>query len=193
MSVLFMIGLLVPLAQGKTKLVQSWADPTAANHQFKKVIAMAVIDNAELRRRAEDAMVRNIRKVQAVASYTIVAPGEEKNIEVLKRKLREGGFDSAVVLRLFSVDDKSQVFAATVPNAYTSYYSYRAWAWPNVAPGGVKYERVVELETLFYSLTDDKRLYSAVSKTKNPEDALQLIDEIAKVIGDELRKKGIAK
>jgi len=43
------------------------------------------------------------------------------------------------------------------------------------------------------SLTDDKRLYSGVCEASNPESASKLIDQIAKVNRDELRKKGIVK
>jgi len=57
----------------------------------------------------------------------------------------------------------------------------------------MRYKLNLQIETLFYSLTDDKRLYVSVSETTNPQSPADLVDQIAKVIGKELQKKGIVK
>jgi hypothetical protein len=187
-------GLMVPMASGKTKLVQSWADPTAGNYHFKKLLTVAVIENADIRRIAERAMVRNIKRIPAVASIELLSEGAGKDVERAKRFLRESGFDGAVILRFVSVNDKTQYVAPTLPDPYLSYWAYNNWAWPITAtPGYMRTDRFAQLEMLFFSLTDDKRLYSGVCETSNPESPSKLIDEIAKVVGDELRKKGIVK
>ncbi len=113
----------------KTKLVQSWADPSAAGYTFSKVLAMAVMDNADIRRAAEDAIVGNIKRVKAIPSSTVLKQGEERDVESLKRKLREDGFDSAVVLRLFDASQKTQYVAPNVPDPYTSYWAYNSYTW----------------------------------------------------------------
>ncbi len=191
---LFALFLLMPLASGKTKLKQSWAAPNAGSYQFKKIIAVTVIQNPDIRRIAEEAMVRNIRTIQAVPSYKVLAPGDEKDMELVKRKLKEGGFDSAVVLRFVSADDKVQYVAPTLPDPYLSYWAYNNWAWPITAtPGYIRADRFAQLETLVYSLTDDKPVFSGVCETSNPESPSKLIDEIAKIIGKELRNKGVVK
>ena len=192
--VLLVIGITGASALGKTKLVQSWVDPSASSFQPSKVLAVAVIDNLQIRRIAEDAMVRNIKRVKAIPSCTVLQKGEERDVEIAKRKMREGSFDGALVLRLFSADHKVEYVAPTVPAAYTTYWTYGYYAWPLTAtPGYVKYDRIVQVETLFYSLKDDKLLWSAVLEISNPDDALKLIDGIAKVITKELRKKGVVK
>jgi hypothetical protein len=187
-------GLMVPMVRAKTKLVQSWVDPAIRTYQLKKMLVVVVMQNPDIRRIAEEAVVRNIRNVPTYPSYKILAPGDEKDIEGTKRKLNEGGFDSALVLRFVSADDKVQYVAPTLPDPYLSYYQYNFWAWPVTAtPGYLRTDRFAQLETLVFSLTDDKRLYSGVCETSNPESPSKLIDEIAKVIRDELRKKGVVK
>jgi hypothetical protein len=187
-------GFLCANLSAKTKLVQSWADPDASNYQFSKVLALAVLDNAELRRRAESAMVRNIKRVKAIPSQTVLPEGAERDVELTKKMLRDEGFDSAVVLRLFSSSSKTQYVAPHVPINYNSYYAYTTAAWMSSAtPGFVKYDQIVQVEMLFYSLTKDKLLWSGIIESSNPQDASKLIDGIAKVIAKELQKKGLFK
>ncbi len=186
--------LTVPVASGKTKLVQSWVDPAAGNYRFKKLITVAVIQNADIRRIAERALARNIKRVPAVPSIEVLAEGAGQDVEKAKRILKDNGFDGVVVLRFASVNDKTQYVAPTLPDPYLSYWAYNNWAWPITAtPGYLRTDRFAQLEMLVFSLTDDKRLYSGVCETSNPESPSKLIDEIAKVIGDELKKKGILK
>jgi hypothetical protein len=185
---------MMPLAQGKTKLLQSWADPSAGQYQFKKLLAVAVIQHPDIRRDAEQAIVRNIRRVKAYPSITILAQGAEKDMEGTKRKLLEAGFDGVVVMRLVNLDNKIQYVAPTLPDPYVNYHSYSMWAFNSMAgPSDMRYKLSLQIETLVYSLTDDKRLYVGVSETTNPESPANLVDQIAKVLGKELQKKGIVK
>ena len=190
----FSAVLLCTSVSAKTKLVQSWADPSAKGYTFSKVLAMVVLDNEEMRRVAETAVVSNIKKVKAIPAYKVLTNGEERDVERAKVKLREEGFDSAVVLRVFDVDNKVQYVAAHVPDPYTSYWSYNSYVWPITGtPGYVKHDRIIQLEMLFFSIKNDKLLWAGVVESSNPEDAVKLIDNVAKVISQELQKKGIVK
>ncbi len=192
LAALLSVGMICTSASGKTKLVQSWADPSVKNYKFSKVLTVAIIDAPEIRRIAESAMARNIKKFKAVPSCTVLQKGEETDVETAKKKLREQGFDGAVVLRLVSGDNKIQYVAPTMPDPYLSYWSYNTWAWPiNATPGYIKFDQIVQLETLFYSIKDDKLLWSGVSKVSNFRNVSELVDDIAKVIAKELDKKGI--
>ena len=194
MPVLLVVTMIVPVAQGKTKMLQSWVDPSVGQYQFKKILAVAVIDNADIRRQAEEAIVRNVRRGKGYPSISILTQGSERDMEGTKRKLREAGFDGVVVMRLATVDNKIEYVAPTLPDPYVNYYSYSIWAWNSSAgPSDMRYKLNLQIETLFYSLTDDKRLYVSVSETTNPQSPADLVDQIAKVIGKELQKKGIVK
>jgi hypothetical protein len=187
-------GMICASALGKTKLIQSWADPSVKNYQFSKVLTVAIIDVPEFRRIAEAAMARNIKKFKAIPSCTVLQKGQERDVETAKRILREQGFDGAVVLRMVTGENKIQYVAPTLPDPYLSYWSYNTWAWPiNATPGYIKYDQIVQLETLFYSIKDDKLLWSGVSKTSNYKNISNLVDEIAKVIAKELDKQGITR
>jgi len=194
LGALLCAGVICSSAFGKTKLIQSWADPSVKNYHFGKVLTVAIIDVPEFRRIAEAAMARNIKKFKAVPSNTVLQKGQERDVEAAKRILKQEGFDGAVVLRPVSGDNKIQYVAPTLPDPYLSYWSYNTWAWPiNATPGYIKYDQIVELETLFYSIKDDKLLWSGVSKTSNYKNISNLVDEIAKVIAKELDKQGITR
>jgi hypothetical protein len=194
LAALLFAGMMCTGALGKTKLIQSWADPSVKSYKFSKVLTVAIIDAAEIRRIAESAMARNIKKFKAIPSCTVLEKGEERDVETAKRKLKQEGFEGAVVLRMVSGDNKIQYVAPTMPDPYLSYWSYNTWAWPiNATPGYIKFDQIVELETLFYSIKDDKLLWSGVSKVSNFRNVSELVDDIAKVIAKELDKKGITR
>jgi hypothetical protein len=194
LAALLTIGMICTSASAKTKLIQSWADPSVKSYQFTKVLTVAIIDAPEIRRIAESAMARNIKKFKAIPSCTILEKGEERDPETAKRKLKQEGFDGAVILRMVTGENRIQYVAPTMPDPYLSYWSYNTWAWPiNATPGYIKLDQIVELETLFYSIKDGKLLWSGVSKVSNFRNVSELVDDIAKVIAKELDKKGITR
>ena len=177
----------------KSKLIHSWADPDAGNYQFTKPIVVFVMEDKEIRETAEEAIVRNVKKVQAYPSYIVLREGELKDTEKAKARLREDGYDGAIVVRLVGIESNIDYAAAPSPNYYHSYYDYYNTAWLGAAytKSYVREERIIRLETVLFSITDDKLLWQGISESKNPETVSGLIDEIAEVIGKELRKQGI--
>jgi hypothetical protein len=192
---LLIVGFLFLVACEKTKLDYSWADPDAAKYRFTKPLVVAVLDNDELRSVAEEAIVRNIKSVQAYPSYMVLREGEAEDVEAAKKRLLAAGYDGAVILRLVNLEDKVNYTSATYPSYYHHYWGYYNWAWNTAmySPVYIQKERIVQLETSLFSITDDKLLWMGVSTSKNPASVSSLIDEIAEVIGKELRKKGIVR
>jgi len=177
----------------KAKLVHSWADPDAEGYSFTKPIAVVVINDEDLRQTAEEAIVRNIKRVEAYPSYLVLNEGDMDDVEVAKKKLLDGGFDMAIVLRLLGIEDKADYVAASYPDYYYDYWNYYPMAWSSAtySPAYIHEERIIKLETTLFSIKDNKLLWVGVSESKNPETVSSLIDEVAEVIGKELRKKGV--
>jgi hypothetical protein len=57
-------------------------------------------------------------------------------------------------------------------------------------PGYLRTDRVVLVETLVYSLAQDKLLWAGKSKTTNPENLQKFISELADAAAKEMRKAG---
>ena len=58
LATLLTLAIMGTSALGKTKLIQSWADPSVTNYKFSKLLTVAIIDAPEIRRIAEAAMAR---------------------------------------------------------------------------------------------------------------------------------------
>jgi hypothetical protein len=87
-----------------------------------------------------------------------------------------------------------QYVAGWAPDPYVNYWAYTNFVWPTGATRDqVRYDQIVQVEMLFYSLSQNKLLWNGVLESSNPQDASKLIDDIAKVIAKELQKKGLFK
>ena len=93
--------LLLTVACGpSTKLTSFWKDPSAGPFKFKKVLVMVISKDETIRRAAEDEVVRQITKTTAVPSYTLFPDTNAKDQDRMKAKIKEDGFDGAIVMRM---------------------------------------------------------------------------------------------
>lgn len=102
-----------------------------------------------------------------------------------KEKLRTLGADGVVVMRL--VDREHQL--EYIPPDFDMYWGL---AWPGVySPGYAYTETIVRMETTAYSLRDIQLVWSALSKTVDPRNARALINDVTKIVAEQLTKRGI--
>jgi hypothetical protein len=59
-------------------------------------------------------------------------------------------------------------------------------------PPRVDEDALVTIETLIFSVPQNKLLWAAVSETKNPKSARQLLADLVKTTAKELQKQGLA-
>ena len=58
-------------------------------------------------------------------------------------------------------------------------------------PGYLETDTIVSVETLVYSLPQDKLLWGGVSETTDPSNLDSFIKEVVKKAGEEIRKAGV--
>jgi hypothetical protein len=176
-------------ACASTNLTDSWADPTLqAMPRFKKVMAAALNADPALRRSAEDALVASLKRTAAVPSYAIVPDWEGGSLDRIRDRLQKAGIDGVVTMRLASVE-KEQTW---VPGTYSSFGGYWGYAYPMVYdPGYLRTDTIVRVETMVYSVADDKLLYAARSRTFNPSSAAETVKEIVASVAEDLKKRGL--
>jgi hypothetical protein len=195
LPILIMLASVFPAGCDKSKVIHSWADPDASGYSFSKPIAVAVFKDKQLRKTTEDAIVSNVKKVKAYPSYQVLKEEELEDAEGAKKILLAEGYDGAIVMRLVWIENKMDFVAASYPNYYYSYWSYYSTSWSGAvySPAYIREDRIIQIETTLFSITDNKLLWVGISESKNPESVSGLVDEIAEVIGKELRKRGIIK
>jgi len=179
-------------ACASTTIKDSWRDPsvTPQSMQFKKILVVAMMPEAS-RRVAEDEMVRNIA-TPTVPSYTILSEKELKDVEAAKRKVKEMGFDGAIVMRLVGEEQRVSYVPGSYPGYYNSFYGYYGYA------GGMAYDTgyvtsdtIVNVETNVYSLREDKLLWSGLSETFNPKNQAELVGDVVHATAKKLQKEGL--
>lgn len=183
-----------------TSFQSSWKSPDAAPLHLKdrKVVAVFVTPDPLLRRRAEDALAREItaRGAEGVASYTFLSEREMDDRDAARAKAESLGFAAAVVMRVVSsrtiythVHEGPIWVGPPYPRFWDGYWR---WGWDMVGrPGYLAVDRVVKVETLIYSLERDQLVWAGVSRTFDPGRIESFIAELAVAISKRMARDGL--
>ena len=186
---LSLIGLLFACAS--TKLEKSWIDPSfnATTKPFTKVLIIAPLKDAASQRTAEDKIAKALKPGVGVQSYTYLSPNDTvKN--VVDSRLLKDGFDGIIVMHLKEVEKSTDY----VQGSYYGGYGYRGYyGYGSYSPGYYTENKTFMVETNFYSIRDNKLIWSGTTSSLNPTSFNQTMDEIIYAIRSELQKKGVLK
>jgi hypothetical protein len=187
------------IACSTTTFQSTWRSPDARPLQLtgRKVVALFLSKNPAIRRRAEDAMAREItaRGAEGVPGYTILSDEETRNQEAARAKIEQLGFSGVVVMRVVGRETQYTYepgFWFSHPYYRRFWGGYWVWGWERVyEPGYLAVDKIVKVETLVYSLEQDQLVWAGVSKTVNPERIDEFIAELAKAVSKEMAKDGL--
>lgn len=197
-ALLFFAALLAAIAGGcaSTQIVSSWRDDDLARVPFRKVLVVFQHSDSRLRHILERRMATDIPN--AVPAHALFSDDEVRDIEKVKARVREQGFDSSVIMRLVSVDREvsyrpGRVYA--VPGLYHGFYGYWGYGWRTVYdPGYYRNDRIVTIATNVYSVADDKLVWASQSETFNPASLRETVDDVLRVTsratGEVLKARG---
>ena len=181
---------LAPSASAGTKLLTSWQAPSVTRLDFKKVLVVVFAPHESQRRFGEAELVKLIKKTRAVAAYTVMNEDDVKDESRMRAIMAREGFDGAITMRFVGAGETMTYQGGLYAPSYTGFWGYYSYAWPMVYDVGYMHiERSMNMETQVYSLTDDKVVWSALSATKNPKTAQQLVEEVARAVASNLRKR----
>jgi hypothetical protein len=181
------------------KFVSTWKAPDAPKVTFagKKVAALVMSDDLNLRMSGEEALVRELAAVGVpggVASYRIVPREELRDPDKAKGWYERAGAEGVVAMRLVD-SDKRQVWNPSmwVTTNYSSLWGYYGYGWNAVyaAGGSTTVERTVVIENLIFSVPLNKLLWAGVTETTNPKDAASAIKDIVAACVKEMTKEGL--
>ena len=181
------------------KFVSTWKAPDAPAVSFagKKVAALVMSDDLNLRMSGEEALVRELAAVGVpggVASYRIVPREELRDPDKAKSWYERAGAEGVVAMRLVD-SDKRQVWTPSmwVTTNYSSLWGYYGYGWNAVyaAGGSTTVERTVVVENLIFSVPLNKLLWAGVTETTNPKDAGAAIKDIVAACVKEMTKEGL--
>jgi hypothetical protein len=184
--------------------VSTWKAPDAQPLELKgaKVAAVVMMEGRASRKLAEDTLAREIteRGAQGIAMYKIAPDAKPSDEAANRAALEKAGIQGVVVMRPKSINkDISSTPVQTYSDPryagyWGGYYGY-GWGSPyigaNTSGGDIHVETVVAVETLVYSLKQNKLVWSGQSKTTNPPETEDFVRELAAAAAKELQKEGL--
>lgn len=197
-ALLVIAALLAGLLGGcaSTQITSAWKDPDFSRVPFRKVLVVFQHADPALRQRMERAMAAEI--ANAVPSHALFSDQDVRDVERVKARVREEGFDSTVIMRLVGVEREvsyvpGRLYAA--PAYYRDFWGYWGYGWRSVyEPGYLRSDRVVKVATNVYSVADDKLVWASESETFNPSSLREAVAEVvsvtSKATGEALRTRG---
>jgi len=196
----FMVLVIASLtACATTTFDSSWKAPDAqpmGSLAGQKVVAVAVSKNAAVRRSAEDSLVSvlNARGAQGVASYSIL--GDDTDEAKAKAAIEKSGAVAVVVMRPVAKEKEisSTPSSMYMGPMYGGYWGgYYGYGWGGAWSGGtqIRTDTIVIVETLVYSLKQNKLVWAGQSKTTNPSKIDAFVREVAAGAGKEMKKAGL--
>ncbi len=92
-------------------------------------------------------------------------------------------------MRVIGKDQKVTYRPGTTSAFYGGFGPYYNYGYATISsPASVSTDTVISVETLIYRLKDDKLMWASTSKTSNPDNLSQLIDETADAIAKQVSK-----
>ena len=182
-----------------TAFTSTWKAPDAAPVALagKKVGAMVIHPNEGTRRAAEDALAREItaRGATGQPTYPLLSNTAAKDQAAARAVIDKAGFDGLVVMRPVGRDKEVTYTPGmwTGQPMYGSFWGgYYGYGWGAVySPGYLQTDTIVTVETLIYSMQQDKLIWAGESRTTNPTKVDAFVRELSGKVGTELRREGL--
>jgi hypothetical protein len=184
-------------ACGSTTFTSTWKAPEAqrVDPAGKSIAALVIYSDKKRRRDAEVYLTHEltIRGARGVAAYTLIGL-DQPSVDYARARFKEAGVEGVVVMRVVGHDQTVVVdpggFSGSAYSSFGSYYSSYG-VGVTYSTGSVQTDTVVTLETLIYSLNQDKLLWAGTSRTSNPEGLQSLITEVADAVASQVAKQGL--
>jgi hypothetical protein len=176
--------------------VSSWRAPDAEPLQIEgaKVAVVAMIDQVASRRAAEDAIARELtmRGASGVPMYMIYADEDPTDEPAARAALERDGYTGVVVFRPVGTEQEVVATPTYVGPAYSVYWGgYYGYGWGMPWYGEIRTYSVVSVETLVYSLRQNKLVWGGQSTTRDPPNVDRLVHDTAGKVVKELERQGL--
>jgi len=176
-----------------TEVLNSWADPSAGQVRFKKVLNVCACKDVAIRRTVEDQ--QNKRITASTPSYTVLSEDDLRDRDAARAKVEAGGYDGAVVMVLVSVD-RTQTYvpgtAYAVPAPYSSMWGGWGYGYSTYYdPGYVDTDQLVDFNINVYQVQGAKLIWASRTQTTDPTSVGSMVDEIISANISEMKRQKV--
>ena len=207
-SKIVFIAFLVLLTAGtliggsKVKFTQTWKNPEGKPDSWKgkKVAAFVRPFNMDFRKPAELALARELsnRGINGIPGHTVLPASADEDRETVKMYLKDAGVQGAIILTV--QDFKNEVGGSpgqpysivptTTLSGFSDYYAQYGFHG-SVAPATIGVKLNLVIETLIFSLEQDKLLWKAATKNTDVKEIDEAIMKLVEEVGKQLKKEGM--
>lgn len=190
----------IGLGCSSTYFVSTWVDSSLegpVSLAGKKVATFLLSNKESTRRIVEEVLAGEVTShgAEGIPGFTLMSAAEAVDEEWVKEQLRAEGIEGAVIMRVIGKETETRYVPGSTyhaPAHYSSMSGYWGPSWTTVhEPGYLETDVIVSVETLVYSVTQDKLLWAGVSETMNPSHAQSMIIELSAVAAKEMQKSGL--
>jgi hypothetical protein len=198
-GMVFAVLAVTALTAADVKFKSTWRGPAGEPVSFagKKVVALVITDDDSLRVSSEEALAGELtaRGLVGTPAYRIIPKEEVKNADRAKGWFERTSAEGVVALRLVDARiERTYTPDMWVSPSYGTLWGYYGYGWNSVyIPGRVDEDQIVSVETLIFSVPQNRLLWGGVSESKNAKNGRQLIAGLAKETVKQLGKEGLAR
>lgn len=183
-----------------TSFQSTWRAPGVAPLSFKgkKVAALVISKEEGVRYGAEDALARELtaRGAVGIPAYSQIPRELVQDKEKAKEFLAKANVAGVVAMRVVGRDKQLTQSPGSYWGGptYATFWGagYYGWGWGAVYdPGYLRTDTIVIVETLVYSLEQDKLVWAGQSETTNPSKVGPFIKELVAKAASEMKKQGL--
>lgn len=180
-----------------TSFRTTWKAPDVGpiDYAGKKVAAIFVSAEESTRRRAEEALARELtsRGAEGLAAYTLVPTEQLKDQSTARATLRTAGCAGALVMRVTAREQQISSYPGVYSGMrYSTFSGYSGWGWgAGYDSSYLRTDTVLTIETLVYGLEQDKLLWAGTSEIFEPSDIEKRVVELAAAAAEEMKKEGL--
>ncbi len=183
-----------------TSFISTWKNPEVAplgKAKGETIIAAVAAADEYIRHDAEDTLAAELTKrgAKGVPSYTLLPPGL-KDEAIAKAAFEKAGAVAVVVMRPLATDQQVSVSTtAYMGPSYRGWWGgYWGYGWGSPYGRSAVYtDTVITVEILFYSLEQNKLIWSGRSKTTNPSKVSSFVKELVSAAVWEMKSDGVLK
>ena len=200
---MLLIVLFISSCGSTTAITASYKEPNA-NGDYKKVFITALTDNNAAKQNVENRISELLvsRGASTVKSVDVLPPNfrkvaESKDKELVIQRIREKGCDAIMTIALVNKENETRYvqgtsyYPAGIPY-YGGFGAYYAYGYDNFySPGYYTTDKIYYLEVNLYDADSEKLVWSAQSKTYNPDSLDDFLNGYVKAIGEDMTKNGI--
>ena len=199
---LMLLGAVVLSGCAASTFTTTWRDPAATPLEFRghKVVAIVLLKDNAKRRLAEDRLAQQIavRGAEGRPLYSLLPGSDAGNKEELRAALESARVKGAIVMRPIYVDREVRITEAQEAETSASFWGGNYGYGASVSYSSAREARITEttvvyVETLVYSLVQDKLVWTGRSTTTDPDTLAELIEELSAGTTSELQKAGLIK